>query len=68
MDHGLLHLGEAAGDLPKDEHDVRDPLVAGEAQTRGGGGQGVVLLGGEVVRQCLRLSAVYPIGIVMLCG
>ncbi len=62
MQHGLLHLGEAAGDLPKDEHDFCDPLIAGETQGCGGGGEGVVFLGGEVVRQGLGLSSVHPVG------
>ena len=51
MEHGCLYLAEPAGHLPEHEHDLRHPLIGREAQSHGGRGKGVVLAGGEAVRQ-----------------
>ena len=51
MEHGGLHLTEPSGHLPKHEHDLRHPLIGREAQSHRGRGKGVVLAGGEAVRQ-----------------
>ena len=59
---GLFHLSEACRCLAEHEHDLRYPLIGGEAQRRGGCGQRVILRRGQVVRQRPVFSAVYPVG------
>ena len=68
LDLGLLHLGEASGGLPEDEHHFRHPLIGCEAQGGGGCLQGVVSAGGQVVRQRPVLAAVHPVGDLIHAG
>ena len=62
IQHGLLHLGETSGGLTEHEHHLGDALVGGQPQGGGGRRQGVVLAGGQVIRQRSGFAAVDAVG------